>query len=105
MCSILGYCNSKLSSNEIVHLNDSISHRGPDNFTVKEYIFNNKPLFMCHNKLSIKHWFRAELKDMVYSKIQNLDDRFNKKYLMNIFNEHQKGRNFEYVLWNVMRLK
>ena len=53
----------------------------------------------------LKHWFRNELKDKVYEKINSLDDRFNKKYLMNIFNEHQKGRNFEYVLWNVLRLR
>ena len=53
----------------------------------------------------LKHWFRNELKDKVYEKINSLDDRFNKKYLMKIFNEHQNGRNFEYVLWNILRVK
>jgi len=53
----------------------------------------------------LKYWFRNELKSAVYDKINSLDDRFNKKYLMKIFNEHQKGRNFEYVLWNILRLK
>ncbi|WP_375724536.1 asparagine synthase (glutamine-hydrolyzing) [Arcobacter sp. KX21116] len=53
----------------------------------------------------LKYWFRNELKDIVYSKIENLDDRFNKKYLIKIFNEHQKGKNFEYVLWNIMSLR
>lgn len=45
----------------------------------------------------LKHWFRKELKDVAYEKIQSLDDRFNKKYLIKIFEEHQKGKNFEYI--------
>lgn len=53
----------------------------------------------------LKHWFRKELKDVAYEKIQSLDDRFNKKYLIKIFEEHQKGKNFEYILWNILRLK
>ncbi|WP_066346459.1 asparagine synthase (glutamine-hydrolyzing) [Aliarcobacter cryaerophilus] len=53
----------------------------------------------------LKHWFRKELKDVAYDKINSLDDRFNKKYLIKIFKEHQKGKNFEYVLWNILRLK
>ncbi len=53
----------------------------------------------------LKHWFRKELKDVAYEKIQSLDDRFDKKYLIKIFEEHQKGKNFEYVLWNILRLK
>lgn len=53
----------------------------------------------------LKEWFRSELKGVVYDKINSLDARFNKKYLLKVFNEHQKGRNFEYVLWNVMRVK
>jgi asparagine synthase (glutamine-hydrolysing) len=54
MCSILGYVNTKLSYNEIVNLNDTMSHRGPDNSTVKEYKLKNKNLFICHNRLSIQ---------------------------------------------------
>lgn len=53
----------------------------------------------------LKYWFRKELKDIVYDKINNLDDRFNKKYLIKIFEEHQKGKNFEYILWNILRIK
>lgn len=52
----------------------------------------------------LKYWFRKELKDIAYEKIQSLDDRFNKQYLNKIFEEHQKGKNFEYVLWNIMRI-
>jgi len=54
MCSILGYYNSKLSFNDVVTLNNTMSKRGPDNSTVKEYSLNNKNLFMCHNRLSIQ---------------------------------------------------
>lgn len=53
----------------------------------------------------LKNWFRGKLKDIVYEKIDSLDNRFNKKYLLKIFNEHQNGRNFEYVLWNILRLR
>lgn len=53
----------------------------------------------------LKYWFRKELKDIAYEKIQSLDDRFNKQYLNKIFEEHQKGKNFEYVLWNILRIK
>ena len=52
----------------------------------------------------LKHWFRNELRDIVLDKINTLDDRFNKKYLMKIFEEHQKGKNNEYILWNIMKL-
>jgi asparagine synthase (glutamine-hydrolysing) len=41
-------------NNEIVNLNDTMSHRGPDNSTVKEYKLKNKNLFICHNRLSIQ---------------------------------------------------
>ena len=53
----------------------------------------------------LKHWFRNELKEIVSNKIDSLDHRFNKEYLMKIFDEHQKGKNFEYVLWNILRIK
>jgi len=52
----------------------------------------------------LKEWFRDELKDIVLDKINALDDRFNKKYIKTIFNKHQKGKNYEYVLWNLMRV-
>jgi asparagine synthase (glutamine-hydrolysing) len=50
-------------------------------------------------------WFRGELKDILYAKIESMDERFNKDYLKKLFNEHQKGKNFEYVFWNLMRVK
>ena len=54
MCSILGYVNSKLSFKDIKKLNSLLSHRGPDNSTVKEYVFSNSKLFFGHNRLSIQ---------------------------------------------------
>jgi asparagine synthase (glutamine-hydrolysing) len=53
----------------------------------------------------LKEWFRGELKDILYSKIESMDDRFNKKYLKKLFDEHQNGKNYEYVFWNIMRIK
>ncbi|WP_419765623.1 MAG: asparagine synthase (glutamine-hydrolyzing) [Arcobacter sp.] len=53
----------------------------------------------------LQTWFRKELKDIVFEKINILDDSVNKNFLIKVFNEHQKGKNFEYILWNIMRLK
>lgn len=77
---------------------------------LKEILYKQVPKELIERpkkgfSVPLKHWFRDELKGVVYEKINSLDDRFNKKYLMKIFNEHQKGRNFEYVLWNILRLK
>jgi len=55
--------------------------------------------------IPLKEWFRGELKDILYAKIESMDERFNKVYLKKLFDEHQKGKNFEYVFWNLMRVK
>jgi len=52
----------------------------------------------------LKHWFRGEMREILQDKIESLDDRFNKVYLRKLFDEHQKGKNYEYVFWNLMRL-
>ncbi len=52
----------------------------------------------------LKEWFRGELKDILQYKIESLDSRFNGDYLMKLFREHQKGKNYEYIFWNLMRL-
>lgn len=77
---------------------------------LKEILYKHLPKDMVDRPkkgfgVPLKSWFRDELKGVVYDKINGLDDRFNKKYLIKIFNEHQKGKNFEYVLWNILRLK
>ena len=53
----------------------------------------------------LRKWFRNELKDILLDKINSLDERFNKDYLYKIFDAHQKGANYEYILWNLMRIK
>jgi len=52
----------------------------------------------------LKKWFRGELKKRLQDKIESLDDRFNKEYLRKLFKEHQNGKNYEYIFWNLMRL-
>ena len=53
----------------------------------------------------LKEWFRDELKDILYEKIDSLDNRFNKEYLKRLFDEHQKGKNYSYIFWNLMRIR
>jgi len=53
----------------------------------------------------LKRWFRGELKDILLDKINSLDERFNKEYLLKLFDKHQKGANYEYIFWNLMRIK
>ena len=53
----------------------------------------------------LKYWFRNELKDIIYSKIDNIDERFDKKNIERIVDLHvYKGRNYEYVLWNLLKI-
>ncbi len=54
MCSILGYVNTRLSYEEVVKLNFTMSHRGPDDSTVKEYRFRETNIILAHNRLSIQ---------------------------------------------------
>lgn len=53
----------------------------------------------------LNEWFRDGLKDVVQEKINNLDERFNKAYLQKLFDDHQKGANYEYVFWNLLQVK
>lgn len=83
--------------------------KGPKSI-LKEILYRQIPKQLIERpkrgfSVPLQDWFRKELKDIVYDKIQNLDDRFNKQYLNKIFHEHQKGKNFEYVLWNILRIK
>ncbi|WP_025209240.1 asparagine synthase (glutamine-hydrolyzing) [Hippea sp. KM1] len=54
----------------------------------------------------LKIWFRNELKELLFEKIKSLDGSiFNKKSLLNLFEKHQRGYNYEYLFWNLMRVK
>jgi len=52
----------------------------------------------------LKEWFRGDMREILADKIESLDNRFNKNYLRKLFTEHQKGKNYEYIFWNLMRL-
>jgi asparagine synthase (glutamine-hydrolysing) len=52
----------------------------------------------------LKEWFRGEMRDILADKIESLDSRFNKDYLRKLFSEHQSGKNYESIFWNLMRL-
>jgi asparagine synthase (glutamine-hydrolysing) len=41
--------------------------------------------------MPIAHWFRADLKDMLWQRIQSAPDIFNRSFLEKLFNEHQEG--------------
>ncbi|MCF6339841.1 MAG: asparagine synthase (glutamine-hydrolyzing) [Sulfurimonas sp.] len=54
----------------------------------------------------LKHWFKNELKDSLMDKVNSLDERFNKEYINKLIKLHMEGsRNYEYVFWNIMRIK
>ncbi len=53
----------------------------------------------------LKEWFRGDLRDVLFDKINSLDDKFNKDYLKKLYNSHQNGANYEYVFWNILRIK
>jgi len=55
----------------------------------------------------LKEWFRNELKEELLSKINNLDYTIlNRDGVNTILDGHlNRNRNYEYLLWNLMRLK
>jgi asparagine synthase (glutamine-hydrolysing) len=55
-------------------------------------------------RVPLQEWFRGQMREMVLEKILALDSRFNKNYLMKLFRKHQRGKNYEYIFWNLMRL-
>lgn len=57
----------------------------------------------------IDHWFRSELKEMVYDILlsRRAIDRgyFRKDYIENILNRHQQGECWQYMIWNLLMLE
>jgi len=54
----------------------------------------------------LQHWFRDELRDVLMAKIDSLDDKFNKAYVNKLVDLHMNhGHNYEYVFWNLLRLR
>ena len=56
-------------------------------------------------RVPLQEWFRGEMREILQDKIESLDEKFNKVYLRKLFDEHQKGKNYENIFWNLMRLK
>ena len=54
MCSILGYIGSNCNESEIRSLNNTLSHRGPDNSSISQEKMHASSLFLAHNRLSIQ---------------------------------------------------
>jgi len=78
---------------------------------LKDILYKNVPKKLIDRpkagfSVPLKYWFRNELKDMLYHKIENLDERFNKVIIKQLADMHvYKNRNYEYFLWNIMRIK
>ena len=54
----------------------------------------------------LQHWFRDELRDVLMAKIDNLDEKFNKAYVNKLVDLHMNnGHNYEYIFWNLLRLR
>ena len=57
----------------------------------------------------IDHWFRNELKDMVYDTLlsQRAIGRgyFNRNYIESLLDRHQKGESWQYLIWNLLMLE
>jgi len=71
----------------------------------KELIYRNKMGF----GVPIDHWFRNELKEMVYDVLlsQRSIERgyFRKDYVRSLLDRHQSGENWHYFIWNLLMLE
>ncbi len=85
-------------------------HKNIKKSILKEILYKYVPKKLIEREkrgfsVPLKNWFRDELKDLLFEKIDSLDDRFNKKFLLKLANEHiYKDRNYEYIFWNLMRI-
>lgn len=53
----------------------------------------------------LKEWFRGELKDVMYGRLEMLDERFDKRQLKRVADDHvYHNKNHAYLLWNLMRV-
>ena len=77
---------------------------------LKEILYKHVPKELIDRpkrgfSVPLESWFRKELKDVLYAKLDHLDERFDKKYIKKIIDAHvYKGRNYEYILWNILRV-
>lgn len=86
---------------------------------ISKYIFKKAvepylPHDVIHRKkmgfgVPIDHWFRNELKDMVYDTLlsQRASQRgyFRRDYIEQMMNRHQSGETWHYLIWNLLMLE
>jgi asparagine synthase (glutamine-hydrolysing) len=87
--------------------------------TISKYILKKAvepylPHGVIHRKkmgfgVPIDHWFRNELKDMVYDTLlsQRAMERgyFRREYIESILDRHQAGESWQYLIWNLLMLE
>jgi asparagine synthase (glutamine-hydrolysing) len=82
-----------------------ILKKAAEPFLPAEVIYRKKMGF----GVPIDHWFRHELKDMTFDILlsKRSIDRgyFQKKYIEELLQRHQKGENWQYLIWNLLMLE
>jgi asparagine synthase (glutamine-hydrolysing) len=82
-----------------------IFKRAVEPYLPHEVIYRKKMGF----GVPIDHWFRNELKEMVYdvllSKKAIERGYFKRDYIESMLNRHQKGENWQYLIWNLLMLE
>jgi asparagine synthase (glutamine-hydrolysing) len=82
-----------------------ILKRASEAYLPREVIYREKMGF----GVPLDHWFRGELKDMVYdillSKHAIERGYFRKEYIQSILERHQKGENWQVLIWNLLMLE
>jgi len=82
-----------------------IFKRAAEPYLPHEVIYRNKMGF----GVPIDHWFRNELKEMVYDVLlsKSAIDRgyFKRDYIENMLDRHQKGESWQYLIWNLLMLE
>jgi len=78
---------------------------------LKEILYKYVPIELIERpkrgfSVPLQHWFRDELRDVLMAKVENLDERFNKDYVNKLIDLHMNhGHNYEYVFWNLLRIR
>ena len=82
-----------------------ILKRASEAYLPREVIYREKMGF----GVPLDHWFRGELKDMVYDILlsRHAIERgyFRKEYIQSILERHQKGENWQVLIWNLLMLE
>jgi asparagine synthase (glutamine-hydrolysing) len=82
-----------------------ILKRAAESYLPRDVIYRRKMGF----GVPLDHWFRSELKDMVcdvlLSKHAIERGYFRKEYIEGILERHQKGENWQLLIWNLLMLE